>query len=170
MRPGRLGPGRPRSTSTTCGAATCFNEAGAIRPRKVASGLSLHLMSAGFNEAGAIRPRKAGDASGWGFVDRLRFNEAGAIRPRKDFMNRHGGDGWIASMRPGRLGPGRPRMHGRGGARCLASMRPGRLGPGRHWCSVIQILLSPRASMRPGRLGPGRRLERMETLLGEALQ
>ena len=53
---------KPRKTAVCTGPAPictcCFNEAGAMKPRKTLSGLISEVRSLRFNEAGAMKPRK----------------------------------------------------------------------------------------------------------------
>ena len=75
----------PRKTGATPVSATspgCFNEAGAVMPRKEEDGWRGHAGYPGFNEAGAVMPRKpAADDSA--ALPGPGFNEAGAVMPRK---------------------------------------------------------------------------------------
>ena len=60
----------------------CFNEAGAVMPRKERRQSSGVIRSACFNEAGAVMPRKAIAIEG-APEGLICFNEAGAVMPRK---------------------------------------------------------------------------------------
>ena len=130
MRPGRLNPGKRKHRSFTHHHSYGFNEAGAIKPRKVANYMASKKISkasmrpgrlnpgkrtrtrthksgsTSFNEAGAIKPRKGLDP-----IDTdsaiPRFNEAGAIKPRKVANYMASKKISKASMRPGRLNPGK---------------------------------------------------------------
>ena len=84
MRPGLLCPGKGSPTGTACSPSRCFNEAGAVMPRK--------------------RPAtSASGADSW-----AGFNEAGAVMPRKSYLvQRADGKYAQASMRPGLLCPGK---------------------------------------------------------------
>ena len=60
-----------------------FNEAGAVKPRKLISNRTPNIRINSFNEAGAVKPRKPAEA-----VHEIEtiiecFNEAGAVKPRK---------------------------------------------------------------------------------------
>ena len=82
MRPGRLNPGKPKQCVGSDVRSARFNEAGAIKPRKVFPS-HLHLdHDPCFNEAGAIKPRKGLLLSSTHYRWEG-FNEAGAIKPRK---------------------------------------------------------------------------------------
>jgi len=155
MRPGRSRPGKWRaSTSATTSRASCFNEAGALAPRKE-----------GWR-------RRSGRAV-------LRFNEAGALAPRKDTVHLALSETIEASMRPGRSRPGKPPIETLEIVPDDASMRPGRSRPGKPAGSSSAAIsrrcfneagaLAPRkgdpavrgrpvhaASMRPGRSRPGK--------------
>ena len=60
-----------------------------------------------FNEAGAIKPRKVRSLIREGDVVWDGFNEAGAIKPRKELAAHIVDAKSRASMRPGRLNPGK---------------------------------------------------------------
>ena len=106
MRPGRLGPGRQ----------TCWNWKGTV--------------CLSFNEAGAIRPRKVRGPHGASHT-RLASMRPGRLGPGRRRAVDDATFSHLASMRPGRLGPGRLGLHQVLTIHGLASMRPGRLGPGR---------------------------------------
>jgi len=114
MRPGQSSPGKLNFKLKRSRPESCFNEAGAIKPRKTViptwdteiiadasmrPGQSspgkplrecVHTDAAapGFNEAGAIKPRKTMDEA-IGMLADLGFNEAGAIKPRKTVFAAH---------------------------------------------------------------------------------
>ena len=85
----------------------CFNEAGAVMPRKDTYLPRAEWAPPRFNEAGAVMPRKGRFQRDNGSAN-LGFNEAGAVMPRKGRgrpINR--GPQSRASMRPGLLCPGK---------------------------------------------------------------
>ena len=83
MRPGRLNPGKIARVSGHAGPPERFNEAGAIKPRKVV-GFGVGHIGAGVASMrpGRLNPGKLPRVS-TGSPARSCFNEAGAIKPRK---------------------------------------------------------------------------------------
>ncbi len=133
---------------------SCFNEAGAKRPRNFAvpvHALVDHVLA-------SMRPGRRGPGI-------ILVQEAHSAAVHASMRPGRRGPGIAvlaaiharcisASMRPGRRGPGIRRCRLRTAHCCRASMRPGRRGPGIHgWDNCQSRCLH--ASMRPGRRGPG---------------
>ena len=107
MRPGRKGPGNRIGRCPAYSPKSCFNEAGAQRPRKPRRARARRPV-----ERASMRPGRKGPGNGLnspnrGAGGRPSFNEAGAQRPRKRLRRTRRRGGYAsASMRPGRKGPG----------------------------------------------------------------